>query len=259
MLKPFLTRRWLALTLIFALLIPSFYELSQWQWRRLLGKQNYNSTITHSRNLPSVPISQLWNSEEADWFVDSSNQWRNIQLTGTWDLSRQVLVRKKSLDSDAGFWVITPFRDRSGVTVLVNRGWRILDGSATQTPEVSDPPTGLVDVAGRLRVVVPRTKDRPTDIPLGQVDSVQPREIITNGDALLINAYVEMTASRPVSNGPDLRLIPEPDLSEGPHRSYAMQWLAFIVLALVGYVILARNEINDYRDTQDMNPASPQD
>lgn len=250
MLKPFFTRRWLALTLLFALIIPSFYELSQWQWRRLAGRQAYNASIMHNRAQSTGPIASIITSVGNDRTTDEANQWRNVQLTGTWDVTHQVLVRKKSLESDAGFWVMTPFLDQSGVTVMVNRGWRILDASAVDTPSVTPPPTGTVEVAARVRMVKARTKARPNDLPTGQVDSVQPREIVPDANPLLVNAYVEMTASRPVSNGSDLRLIPEPELDEGPHRSYAMQWLAFIVLAIVGYGILAKNEIADYRATQ---------
>ena len=253
MLKPFFTRRWLALTLLFALLIPTFYELSQWQWRRLAGRQAYNTTIIHNREQTTGPITSIISQSGADRTTDGSNQWRNVQLTGTWDVAHQVLVRKKSLESDAGFWVMTPLLDQSGVTVLVNRGWRALDASAVDTPSVIAPPTGTIEVAARVRLVKARTKPRPSDIPEGQVDSVQPREIVPDANPLLVNAYVEMTASRPVSNGKDLRLIPEPELDEGPHRSYAMQWLAFILLAIVGYGILAKNELAEYRASLEEN------
>jgi surfeit locus 1 family protein len=33
---------------------------------------------------------------------------------------------------------------------------------------------------------------------------------------------------------------PLPELSEGPHLGYALQWFAFATIALVGYVVLLR-------------------
>lgn len=245
MLKPFLTRRWLALTLVIAIIIPSFYELSQWQWRRLAGKETYNAVILKNRSLPAVQLSTLLAGNGPDRKISASDQWRNVQMTGTWDETRQVLVRKKSLQSDAGFWVMTPFVDESGVTFMINRGWRALDASAVDTPSVTPPPSGIVEVAARLRLAPERTKPRPSDIPEGQVDSVQPREIVTGTTPLLVNGYAEMTASAPQSHGDDIRLIPEQELTEGPHRSYAMQWLAFILVVLFGYGVLAKNEFND--------------
>jgi cytochrome oxidase assembly protein ShyY1 len=34
------------------------------------------------------------------------------------------------------------------------------------------------------------------------------------------------------------RRLPPPTLDQGPHRSYAAQWFAFAIIALVGGVIL---------------------
>lgn len=36
------------------------------------------------------------------------------------------------------------------------------------------------------------------------------------------------------------RRLPPPTLDQGPHRSYAAQWFAFAIIALVGGVILFR-------------------
>ncbi len=38
----------------------------------------------------------------------------------------------------------------------------------------------------------------------------------------------------------NLESAPRPTLDEGPHLSYAMQWIAFALMALVGFVVLAR-------------------
>ena len=37
---------------------------------------------------------------------------------------------------------------------------------------------------------------------------------------------------------------PPPQLSEGPHLSYAFQWFAFATIAAVGYVTLVRREVH---------------
>jgi surfeit locus 1 family protein len=41
---------------------------------------------------------------------------------------------------------------------------------------------------------------------------------------------------------------PPPELTEGPHLSYAFQWFAFATIAAVGYVILVRREVVERRD-----------
>jgi cytochrome oxidase assembly protein ShyY1 len=41
---------------------------------------------------------------------------------------------------------------------------------------------------------------------------------------------------------PSLRPVPLPEVTDGPHLSYAIQWFAFGVIALVGSVVLARKD-----------------
>ena len=55
-----------------------------------------------------------------------------------------------------------------------------------------------------------------------------------------------MTAERPQLRDHPERL-PAPEPSEGPHLAYAFQWFLFALLALVGYVVLARREEADLR------------
>jgi cytochrome oxidase assembly protein ShyY1 len=42
-------------------------------------------------------------------------------------------------------------------------------------------------------------------------------------------------------------LIPLPELSEGPHLAYAVQWFLFAVMALGYFGLLARREAHDRR------------
>ena len=41
---------------------------------------------------------------------------------------------------------------------------------------------------------------------------------------------------------------PLPELTEGPHLNYAIQWFAFATIAAVGYVILVRREVKGPTD-----------
>ena len=158
----------------------------------------------------------------------------------------QVLVRKKSLESNLGLWVVTPLQLADGTVVMINRGWTAAANSAVDSPVVADVPNGEVEVLGRIRTVQDRTKPAPTDLPYGQVDRIIPLEIV-DGTETLSNAYVEMTASRPESKTSEIRTLPEPEVTEGAHRSYAMQWLFFEIMTVIGWGILVRNELKEQR------------
>jgi cytochrome oxidase assembly protein ShyY1 len=73
-----------------------------------------------------------------------------------------------------------------------------------------------------------------------------PTEIVDGPDTLS-NAYVEMTASEPESLTSEIRTLPAPEVTEGTHRSYAIQWIFFEIMTVIGWIILVRNEVKEQR------------
>jgi len=229
-------------------MLPAFQALSNWQWHRLQDRQIANIAIQEQIDKDPVAISELLISGDASKTVPYHSQWRTVELSGTWLSAGQVLVRKKSLESDLGLWVVTPLKLADGTVVMVNRGWTAAANSAIDSPVVAEVPVGTIEVLGRLREVTQRTKPAPTDLPDGQVDRIIPLEIIES-TGTLSNAYVEMTASRPESKSSEIRTLPAPEVTEGAHRSYAMQWMFFEIMTVIGWVILVRNEVIEQRKT----------
>jgi len=244
LLKP----RWIAITLVCIFMLPAFQALSNWQWHRLQDRQIANIAIQEQIDKEPVAISELLISGDASKTVPDHSQWRTVELSGSWLPADQVLVRKKSLESDLGLWVVTPLKLAEGTVVMVNRGWTAAANSAIDSPVVAEVPVGTIEVLGRLREVTERTKPAPTDLPDGQVDRIIPLEIVDSPDTLS-NAYVEMTASRPESKSSEIRTLPAPEVTEGAHRSYAIQWLFFEIMTVIGWIILVRNEVIEQRKT----------
>ena len=133
---------------------------------------------------------------------------------------------------------------------MVNRGWTPAANSAVDSPTLAQIPSGEVEVLGRVREVRPRDGVAPADLPLGQVDQIIPTEINSSGNTIG-NIYLEMTASRPESRTSEIRELPAPEITEGPHRSYAVQWILFAIMTVIGWVILVRNEVKVQRANQD--------
>ena len=52
--------------------------------------------------------------------------------------------------------------------------------------------------------------------------------------------YLELDAQDPALTAEFPRVIPPPDLGEGPHRSYAFQWFTFATIGLIGYGLVLR-------------------
>jgi cytochrome oxidase assembly protein ShyY1 len=82
------------------------------------------------------------------------------------------------------------------------------------------------------------------DLPTGQVDGVHPDEVLKRS-VHISNAYLELTASSPQSTTSDLQSIPAPEITEGPHRSYALQWIFFAIMTLIGWGVLVRKELQN--------------
>lgn len=245
-LKFLLTPKWILLTLVCLAMLPAFQALSNWQWHRLFDRQRYNVEIQLQIDKEPIALTELLITENGLHLVPENLQWRTVEMTGIWLQDQQVLVRKKSLESDLGLWVVTPLQLVDGTVLMVNRGWTAAANSAVDSPQVAQVPKGTIEVLGRLRDVQVRTKPAPTDLPSGQVDRIVPLEIF-DSPATLSNAYVEMTASRPESKSSEIRTLPKPEVTEGAHRSYALQWLFFEVMTVIAWVILVRNEIKERR------------
>jgi cytochrome oxidase assembly protein ShyY1 len=233
--------KWVALTIACLLFLPAFNALSNWQWGRLHQRQAYNHTILTSQEQPEVKLRTLLNTNGKTVSVSPKSEWRTVDILGTWDVAGEVLVRKQSLESELGLWVITPLVQANGTIVLVNRGWVAAANSAIDSPKVSPPPSGQVRVLGRVRLVKPRMKTKPNDLPANQIDQIIPKEIFPE-KAVLTNAYIEMTSSSPDSLTKGLTEIPAPEVTEGPHRSYALQWIFFAIMTVIGWGVLLRSD-----------------
>lgn len=244
--KFLLTPKWIAITVVCIFMLPAFQALSNWQWNRLEARQIVNEKIQQQISREPVLISELIVTSDGSLEVSADSQWQTVEMTGTWHQDDQVLVRKKSLESDLGLWVVTPLELTDGTFVMVNRGWTAAANSAVDSPVVADVPTGTIEVLGRIREVQERTKPAPTDLPDGQVDRIVPIEIV-DGPQTLTNAYVEMTASRPESKTNEIRTLPAPEVTEGAHRSYAVQWIFFEIMTVIGWIILVRVEVKEQR------------
>ena len=53
--------------------------------------------------------------------------------------------------------------------------------------------------------------------------------------------YFDLISTTPAQYTPDIR-TPLPELSDGPHLAYAVQWLLFALLVLLGWWLVIRED-----------------
>ena len=229
MFKNLIKPRWIALTLFLLILIYLFIRLSNWQFDRYDQRVLRNESTNVALSLAPKKIDSV--SQMSDL-----KQWEKIELTGSYLSDQSKLVRKQYLENNLGFWVITPFKLQNGENILVNRGWIPIGSSASSNQSIPLAPVGTVNIEGYLQ---PFNESiiQPKDLPLNQVNTIDYKYFES---AIGNNFYVQLAKSSPMDN--QVAIIPLPELSNGPHFSYAIQWILFALLLPIGWYVLLKNE-----------------
>ncbi|HEY5184301.1 MAG TPA: SURF1 family protein [Actinomycetes bacterium] len=227
-------RRWVGLTFLVVALVLLCYRLAHWQLDRLHGREAANASITAAEKLAPIPPEQLL----AVGRQTSSAHWRQLTVTGTWDADHQLLVRNRPQDGSNGFWVLTPLTSAQGTALLVVRGWVPYPMQADQNPDVPAPQPGQVTGVVRVQGSEPA---KPTQLPTGQVLRVNVPSIAKDLPYPVYGDYADLVSEQPQPASAPTPL-PAPTLDNGPHLSYAMQWYAFGVVAIVGWFVLLRRD-----------------
>ncbi len=236
-----LTRRWLGLLAVAVVVAASCVALGRWQLHRFESKTAANDLVARNVAAAPVPPERLLGLRRGP---DDGDRWRRVRTTGRYDPARTLLVRNRPYDGEVGFHVLVPLRTAAGPALLVDRGWVPAGENATVVPDVPPPPPGEVVVTARVRASEPAsTTGTP---PTGQVTRIDVSAIREGLPYPLYGGYAELTREDPAPER-----VPAPlrvaEVSTGLNLAYAVQWFLFALIALGGYVALARREATDRR------------
>ncbi|WP_336645660.1 SURF1 family cytochrome oxidase biogenesis protein [Microbacterium sp. USHLN186] len=212
--------------------------LSQWQFDRNETRTAQIALVERNYDADPVPAAALIG---ADGALDPADEWRPVHLHGEYLPEKQLLVRNRPHGGTSAFEVLVPFRDDSGLVLLVDRGW-ISPGEDPVPKSVPAPPAGETTVTVRLRPGE-RLPSSGRGAPEGQVPTIHLPTIAERVDAALATGgYGELIAEEPAA-ADRLGGFTAPTEDPGPHLSYAIQWILFAVMgfAFIGYAI--RTEI----------------
>ncbi len=230
-------RRWggyLALVVVFAVACGL---LSWWQWARRAEAVAEIDRVAINYDATPVPVAEALPALDA-WAED--DEWLPVRLSGRYLVDQQLLVRNRPYNGASGFEVLVPFELDDGRVFVVDRGW-VPVGSSIEAPDaVPAPPDGDITVVARLKPGEPTLLGRTA--PEGQLATIHlPSVADLVGDQTYVGAYGLLASEDPA---PATRPAPalKPEADEGPHLSYALQWIAFGVLAFVALVWAFRRE-----------------
>jgi cytochrome oxidase assembly protein ShyY1 len=230
-------RRWggyLALVVVFAVACGL---LSWWQWARRAEAVAEIERVAVNYDATPIPVEDALPALDA-W--RDADEWLPVELTGHYLVDQQLLVRNRPYNGASGFEVLVPFELDDGRVFVVDRGW-VPVGSSIEAPDaVPAPPDGEVTVVARLKPGEPTLPGRSA--PEGQLATIHlPSVADLVGRETFVGAYGLLASEDPApAERPQPALKPEAD--EGPHLSYALQWIAFGVLAFIALFWAFRRE-----------------
>jgi len=217
------------------LLVIGCLWAAQWQYHRGVDRHQRNNQIELRSDLPAISIS--------DAVQDAASQeWRKVSATGQFDPDRQILLRNRYFEGKYGFEALTAFQDSSGVEYWVDRGWVQAGENATIAPQIPPLPVGEVTIEGRLRLDRSLPQGKFFALPTGNKGG-----LISEANAQASNKeygidstfYIDLLAGDHPELTPDVAAS-LPELSDGPHFAYALQWIIFAGLVLYGRFLIRR-------------------
>lgn len=241
---------WLALAIAFAIVC---WFLSQWQLSRLNDVKAANALIERNYDATAESLKSLTSPEK----FDQHNEYRKVEVTGRY-LKDFLLIRNRPQNGQPGFEQFAGFITSDNQLIYVDRGW-YPTGEKQDLPDktqsLGETCTTLT-LVGHLRTAEP---DSQKKYPVGQIGNASPIEAYdqtpknnsetSSCDAsldaeLITSSYLTLESETPAittSNPP--KAIQKPELSEGNHLSYAMQWVLFALMAFVALFYMVRQEL----------------
>ena len=251
-----LTPRWIALLAVALVVAATCIRLGIWQLDRLGQRRALNERIRTGLAAEPVSFDTLPGTPD--------DVYRSVVATGTYDPEHEVLWYGRAFDGQPGHHVLTPLivgTEQAGqgqIAILVDRGW-VPAELGTPPVEQATPPAGPVSATGFL---IPAGDEG--DVVIDRDASGRPLTVRRPDPAALGGAVpydlwplaMQLEEQSPPQAGELPVTVPPPELDEGPHLSYAVQWFIFATIALIGFVVLARREAREQQRPAEHAPES---
>lgn len=210
-----------------------FARLGIWQLSRHAERVAVNAGLTDRLARPPVSFDSL--------VPDTlESRWRRVTLSGRFRYDLEQIHAGRTSEGSPGVHLLTPLeRDGNDTLVLVTRGWVYSGDAATaDLPRWRERDTVRLD--GYVLPLAP-TGDAPiTGRPFRTLNAAALSARLNRPVAPLRIVMTSDSAARADSVP---RRLPPPVVDGGPHRSYAIQWFAFALIALTGGGLLFRRGV----------------
>lgn len=215
-----------ALTLICLCLIAA-----QWQYHRGVDRHQRNFLIEENIAAPGISLENAASDL-------NKNEWRTVSTEGVFDAGQTILLRNRYFEGKYGFEFLTLFTSSTGEKFWVDRGWIVAGKDALTAPAIPNTPNGSVEITGRLRLDTSLPRGSFFALPASGAGLISKwnaqNEVVTEG------FYLDLLSGSTNELTPNVS-AQLPELSDGPHMAYALQWVFFAGLVGYGRILIRRS------------------
>lgn len=248
-LRQLLRPRWIITTLLVIAAVAVMVRLGFWQLDRLAQRRAFNARVEAQVSAPALDLNKPLPQNSAL----TGMEYRTVTARGEYDPQNEFVLRNQVYNNQPGYHLITPLRlDGSSQSVLVDRGFIPMEDAApVARAKYAEP--GTVTVTGIIRLGhvpqffgVPDPALAPGQTRLDAWNSVNLPRIQQQIPYALLPVYVKAApdASASAETYP-IASIDQPDISEGPHMGYAIQWFSFAAILALGYPYFIRRQLKE--------------
>lgn len=227
------SRQWLLAAAVL-LLAGTAVRLGVWQTERLVQRRAANALLRAARAQPPIDLG-----------TTLASAGRRAVARGHFETTGELLLRSRVHRAAPGLHVVSPFRLDGAGSVWVLRGF-VPAADGVQPNSVAAADVGTVEIRGELQAL-PNTDDRGqpvvtnADTTWRRLDALVAGERRTDAPPLIL--YLEGGEAGPGR----LAAVEPPQLDDGPHLSYALQWFAIALAILVFGAYALRKPIDRER------------
>jgi cytochrome oxidase assembly protein ShyY1 len=224
-------------SLVALLLIFLCIWAAQWQFNRGLDRQARNDAIEENTARPAQPLAALASDIPA-------HEWQTTTITGTFDTTQQILLRNRYFEGVYGFQLLTRFESADGKSFWVDCGWVKAGPNALTPPVIPELPVDQVAIEGRLRLDSSLPRGAFFALPSEGSGGLISQANAQSQSQVSEKFYIDLLRG----NQPELTpAVPAelPELSDGPHMAYALQWVFFSGLVVYGRILIRRDVLSN--------------
>lgn len=229
---------WIASHIFALAMVVLMVNLGFWQLRRLDDRRASNDEIAAAMAQDPVDIAAHLD------LLGPPPEYTQVAAAGAYLADAEVRIGNRSSGGQPGFWLATPLRLHDGRAVAVVRGWVPRRSLIQPDDRTTAPPAGEVTVVGLAFDSLDGGKvaqTAATETPeISRMDLDRFSEV---SGIDVEDVWIRLRLQLPAQTGGLPEPVPDPDLGEGPHLSYAFQWFFFSAGAVVVYALILRRAV----------------